>query len=99
MVASRAVVELANGISFSPFQTRMPVLADDDVVLHGDAEWGAKSLIIWMSACDGDWIAKGVIMHQDYRKMPASPNCIDSDDLSCNAKKFEEAFNGSLDSL
>jgi hypothetical protein len=25
-------------------------------------------------------IAGGVIMHQDYRKMPASPNCIDSDD-------------------
>ena len=25
-------------------------------------------------------------MHQDYRKMPGSPNCIDADDLSCNAK-------------
>src|SRR5260370_24026041 len=34
----------------------MPVLADDDVVMHGDAEWGAMSLmafVIWMSACDG----------------------------------------------
>jgi hypothetical protein len=32
----------------------MPVLADDDVVMHGD--WGAMSLmtfVIWMSACDG----------------------------------------------
>jgi hypothetical protein len=34
----------------------MPVLADDDVVKHGDAEWGAMSLmafVIWMSACNG----------------------------------------------
>jgi hypothetical protein len=39
-----------------PLQTCMPVLADDDVVVHGNAERGAIwtiALVIWMSACDG----------------------------------------------
>jgi hypothetical protein len=30
--------------------------ADDDVVMHGNAEWNAISmiaLVIWISACDG----------------------------------------------
>jgi hypothetical protein len=60
----------------------MPVLADDDVVMHGDAEWGAMSLMAFHLdvRLQRRRIAGGVIMHQDYRKMPASPNCIDSDD-------------------
>jgi hypothetical protein len=44
------------------------------------------------------WIAGGVILDQDYRKMPESPNCIDPDDLS-RKRKIGETFNGSLDSL
>jgi hypothetical protein len=39
-----------------PLQARMPALADDDVVVHGNAERGSDSMIafvIWMSACDG----------------------------------------------
>src|SRR5260370_15731863 len=65
----------------------MPVLADDDFVMHGDAEWGAMSQMAFVDVrLRRHWIARGVIMHQDYRKMPASPNCIDSDDLSCDAK-------------
>jgi len=39
-----------------PLQTRMAVLADDDVVVHGNAERPAMSTIarvIWISACDG----------------------------------------------
>jgi 2-keto-4-pentenoate hydratase/2-oxohepta-3-ene-1,7-dioic acid hydratase in catechol pathway len=44
------------------------------------------AFVIWMSVCDGDWIAGGVIMPQDHRKMPGSPNCIDADDFSCDAK-------------
>jgi len=39
-----------------PLQTRMPVLADDNVVVHGNAERVATwtiALVIWISACDG----------------------------------------------
>jgi len=34
----------------------MPVLADDDVVVDGNAEWGGDlddRVVIWISACDG----------------------------------------------
>ena len=56
------------------------------------------AFVIWMSACDGVGLPEGVIMDQDYRKIPGSPNCIDPDDLSRDAK-IGEAFNGALDSL
>ena len=40
----------------------MAVLADDDVVMHGDAERGGDiviALVMWMSACDGVGSPKG----------------------------------------
>jgi hypothetical protein len=53
-------VERSDGANFGldqlqPFQARMPVLADDDVVVHGDAGRAMSmiALVIWMSACDG----------------------------------------------
>jgi hypothetical protein len=39
-----------------PFQTRMSIAADDDVVVHRDAErLGNLDIwfVIWISACDG----------------------------------------------
>src|SRR5260370_7324666 len=35
-------------------------------------------------------------MHQDYRKMPASPNSIDSDDLSCDANLATQKNRGGV---
>ena len=47
----------------------MPVLADDDVIVHGNAEPGVAiwtiALVIWISACDGvgspeGWVNKAI---------------------------------------
>jgi hypothetical protein len=39
-----------------PFQARVPVAPDDDLVVHGDAERGGAMLtiafVIWTSACE-----------------------------------------------
>ena len=43
-------------------QARMPVPADDDVVVHGNAEGLAipmMALVIWMSACEGEGSPEG----------------------------------------
>jgi hypothetical protein len=39
----------------------MPALADDDVVVHGDAglAMSMMALVIWMSACDGEGSPEG----------------------------------------
>src|SRR6266478_7322094 len=82
-----------------PLQTRMPVLADNDVVVHGDAERSGDvddrlgHLDIGLR---GRRIATWMIMHQDYRKMPASPNSIDSDDLSCDANLATQKNRGGV---
>src|SRR5258705_13193756 len=53
-----------------PLQTRMPVLADDDVIVHGNAERGGDldnrlgHMDIGLRRC---WIAGGMVVHQDQR--------------------------------
>jgi len=40
----------------------MPVLADGDVVKHGNAEWGGNvddGFVIWMSACGDVGLPEG----------------------------------------
>jgi hypothetical protein len=48
------------------------VLADDDVVMHGDSERLAIStiaLVIWISACDGVGSPEGAVQENAVRKI------------------------------
>jgi hypothetical protein len=52
-------------MSFSPPQTCVTVLADDDVVVDGNAERVAIwtiAFVIWISACGGRRIAGGMVV-------------------------------------
>jgi hypothetical protein len=79
-------------ISFSPFM-RMPVLADDDVIVHGDAERPgdvddrARHLDIRLRR---RWIARGVIVHDI---VPAN-TMLKSGEISSLARRMGAAIGG-----
>jgi hypothetical protein len=74
-----------------PFQAGMAFLADDDVVVHGDAKRGGDvddGLGHLDVACDGVGSPEGVIVHQNYRAVLLRNELSTSDasTYACGAK-------------